>query len=397
MTLQEYFKFPEMKQIRNPVHQYFRLGGKANGGISKDWLEEGTLALEESEDGWMVLGAEHLELARIAVRGSGSKHYQARPWEGSYMGPLLRASASGFRAGLYVVGGAASVTSTVLTGAFSMVYTPSPAVPPADAPLADRFVEESVEVDGETWYFRVWLPPYMDAVREEHGGLPAFMLLHGFKECGWDNWYQLNAGLALKLQSWGWAKWFPGILVLPQLPRRPWDEQWWEHWRAPSMQRMALACLEKAVAKYRADASRLYLLGESLGTEGAWFLAASDPARFAAVGGSCGSVEPYDWNGFCWGSDPDQFQKLAGRIGRDLPMWFCHGLKDDFVPPEQSRRLHLALRLSRESSALGAMLCRSDPAEVVYQEYDDLDHHVWDRAYDDDGLIEWLLKRRRRK
>eukprot|EP00929_Paragymnodinium_shiwhaense_P058828 TRINITY_DN29471_c0_g4_i1.p1 TRINITY_DN29471_c0_g4~~TRINITY_DN29471_c0_g4_i1.p1 ORF type:complete len:427 (-),score=84.60 TRINITY_DN29471_c0_g4_i1:59-1339(-) len=391
MTLQEYFKFPEMKQIKNPVHEYFRLGNEATMG----WLEEGTLAIEEGDEGWMLLGAEHLELARIAVKGSGNRHYQARPWEGSYAGPLLRTTAAGFRAGAFLVGGAAGLSGKLVLSALSIIYTPSPHVPPYDAPLEDRFVEESIEVDGDTWYFRVWLPPDIHRIRKEQQGLPVFMLLHGFKECGWDNYYQMNAGLALKLQSWSWAKWFPGILVLPQLPRRPWSEQWWEHWRAPAMQRIAMACLQKAVAKYRGDASRIYLLGESLGTEGAWYLAAANPGQFAAVAGACGSVEPYDWNDFCWAEEPERFQKLADGIGRDTPMWFCHGAQDDFVPPEQSRRMHAALQKTRGSSTFGAILGRSEAAKVVYKEYEDLDHHVWDRAYDEDGVIEWLLEQRK--
>merc|ERR1712176_457579 len=97
-----------------------------------------------------------------------------------------------------------------------------------------------------------------------------------------------------------------------------------------------------------ADRKRLYLIGESLGTEGAWFLAASKPGLFAGVGGSCGSVEPYDWANWAWESVPDAgFDDLAERIGRDTPMWFCHGAKDDFVPPEQSRRFYAALQRSR--------------------------------------------------
>ena len=36
--------------------------------------------------------------------------------------------------------------------------------------------------------------------------------------------------------SYRWAEWFPGILVLPQLPKRPWDQRRWDHWRAPGMQ-----------------------------------------------------------------------------------------------------------------------------------------------------------------
>jgi len=164
------------------------------------------------------------------------------------------------------------------------------------------------------------------------------------------------------------------------------------------MQRMALSCVQQVVAKYRADTSRLYVLGESLGTEGAWFLASANPGRFAAVGGSCGSVEPYDWNAFSWGSKPEAYQNLANAIGRDTPMWFCHGAKDDFVPPEQSRQFFSALQRSRQASAMGiALLGRTEAAEVVFKEYEDLDHHVWDRAYDEDGLIEWLLSHRKKR
>jgi predicted peptidase len=280
----------------------------------------------------------------------------------------------------------------------SLVYTPSPWTPPSNAPLQDRFVEECVEVDGDTWWFRVWLPPDLQAVRKEQAGLPAFLLLHGFKECGWDNWWQTQAGLALLLQEQEtWARWFPGILVLPQLPRRPWDEKWWQHWREPNMQKMALACLEKACAKYGADRKRLYLLGESLGTEGAWYLAASRPGFFTAVGGACGSVEPYNWESWEWGSAPEEYRQLARGIGRDTPMWFCHGTKDDFVPVEQSRRFLAALEESRAStlSAVGAIIGRSEAAEASFREYEDLDHHVWDRAYWDDGLIQWLLSHKK--
>jgi len=393
MSLQEYFKFPEMKQIRNPVHNYFRLGGDAH----KDghWIEEGTLPIEETEEGWMYLGAEHQELARIAVGRSRDKNYYAQEWGDSYMGPILRTTSAAITASVYIASGTFAVTGMALRGIASIVHTSRPYIPPADAPLVDRFVEESVRVNGETWYFRVWLPPNLEKIKKENGGLPAFLLLHGFKECGWDNWWQTNSGLALNLQNRNaWAEWFPGILVLPQLPRRPWDEQWWQHWREPAMQQMAVACLEHAVAKYGADRQRLYALGESLGTEGAWYLAASRPGLFAAVGGSCGSVEPYDWMNWEWGAAPNSYKKLAVGIGRDTPMWFCHGTQDDFVPVEQSQRFYAALQESRMVSAVGAILGRSEAAEVVFKEYEDLDHHVWDRAYSEDDMIQWLVSQR---
>merc|ERR1712224_49250 len=122
----------------------------------------------------------------------------------------------------------------------------------------------------------------------------------------------------------------------------------------------------KAVSKYRADRKRIYLLGESLGTEGAWYLAAAKPGVFAAVAGSCGSVEPYDWMNWEWGSSPESYREIAKSIGRDTPVWFCHGTQDDFVPVDQSRKFYSALLENRQSSAVGAILGRAESAEVVF-------------------------------
>lgn len=395
MSLQEYFQFPEMRQIKNPVHEYFRLHVGSSRGSETGWIEEGNLQVEAGDDGWVLLGAEHQELARIAVGRSRNRHYYAYAWDGSYIGPILRTTVSALRAGSFVILGTATIAGAALRVTRSLVLGPAaPPVPSRDAPLDDRFVEESVEVGGHTWYFRIWLPPDLDKVRRKNGGsLPAFLMLHGFKECGWDNWWQTNSGLAYHLkQHWKWASWFPGILVLPQLPRQPWDEQWWEHWRAPAMQEMALACLEQATRKYNADRQRLYLLGESLGTEGCWYLAAAKPNMFAAVGGSCGSVEPYDWKNWEWGASPESYGKLADAIGRDTPFWFCHGSEDDFVPIDQSRRFCEALRERRSAQSL---LRRSPAGDVVFKEYADMDHHVWDKAYEEDDLIQWLLSHKK--
>lgn len=390
-SLQEYFRFPEMKNIRNPVHEYFRLDSSGTSSCG-DWIAEGTLPIEEGDDGWILLGAEHQELARIAVGRSGNKDYCAVPFGDYYSGSLLRATAAAVTVGAYAAMGTMMVSGALLRRAALLAYSSPPRVPLPSAPLEERFVEESVQVDGHTWWFRVWLPPDLESFKQSPEGLPVFLLLHGFKECGWDNWCQTQSGLAFHLlTNTKWASWFPGIVVMPQLPRRPWDERWWQHWRAPAMQRMALACLKEAVAKYSANRRRLYLLGESLGTEGAWALAGAQPSLFAAVAGSCGSVEPYDWLSWEWASAPEAYQPLARAISRSTPMWFCHGCLDDFVPIEQARRFAAALQEARAPSALlGAIMGGGDAAEVVFREYADLDHHVWDHAYEEDGLIEWL-------
>lgn len=391
-SLQEYFKFPEMRSIKNPVHEYFRLGSSPGSTAPSCWIQEGNLPIETGEDGWIYLGAEHQELAKIAVSRSGSRHYRALPWGDLYLGPVLRTTAAAVGVGAFVVRGSLTVTATVVSGAASLVYQPGPTIPGPDVQISERFVEESVEVNGNTWWFRVFLPEHFHDMKAGEGGLAAFLLLHGFKECGWDNWWQTQSGLATHLlTSRSWARWFPGILVLPQLPRRPCDEDYWEHWRDPLMQRMALACLEKAVAKYGANRKRLYLLGESLGAEGAWYLAASQPGHFAAVGGSCGSIEPYNWSTWEWAKEPERYRKLAEGIGRHTPMWICHGIQDDFVPIEQARRFVNALKEARSASKLGSLMGQSESAEVVFSEYDS-DHHVWDRAYEEGGLIQWLVQ-----
>lgn len=407
MSLQEYFQFPEMQKIRNPVHEYFRIGAGGNGGDGAenkraaknrkdgDWIQEGTLAIEECEDGWLILGAEHKELAKIAVARGRNPHYYARAWDGTYIGPLLRTTTAIARAGAGLTLGLANLTGSMLYSAASMVYNPGPRVPPPDVPWADRFVEECVAVEGSTWYFRVWIPQDIAAVKAEQKGLPVFTLLHGFKECGWDNWWQTNCGLGLLLQRGRWAGWFPGIVVLPQLPRRPWEEQWWQHWRSPQMQNIVIACVEAAIRKYGGDRKRLYLIGESLGAEGAWFLAASKPNYFAAVAASCGSVLPYDWVNWAWADElGDEYDQLAEGVGRATPFWLSHGEQDDFVPYEQSKKFAQALQKKRNERRSLLRTGQKD-GEVVLKLYDDLDHHCWDHAYQQDGMIQWMLSQKK--
>jgi predicted peptidase len=66
---------------------------------------------------------------------------------------------------------------------------------------------------------------------------------------------------------------------------------------------------------------------------------------------------------------------------RKVAVWAFHGAEDDAVPVARSGELVDALR------AAGGM--------VRYTEYPDVDHLVWNRAYIEPELPEWLFKQTR--
>ena len=69
------------------------------------------------------------------------------------------------------------------------------------------------------------------------------------------------------------------------------------------------------------DASRIYLVGASMGGYATWQLAMSMPEHFAAILPICGG-------GMYWN---------AGRLAK-LPVWAFHGAKDTVVFPEESQK-----------------------------------------------------------
>ena len=158
------------------------------------------------------------------------------------------------------------------------------------------------------------------------------------------------------------------------------------------MAAQAMRALDQSIKEFNGDPQRVYLTGLSIGGQGVWFLAAAYPHRFAAIAPVCGflqldhddDVSDPAWNKAVpvqfpelLASDPDA--ALAKRIGK-TPAWIFHGAADDVVPPENSRRMHAALK------AAGA--------EVRYSEFEGVNHGAWDRAYAEPELVAWLLAHR---
>lgn len=180
-------------------------------------------------------------------------------------------------------------------------------------------------------------------------GQPLLLFLHGSGESGTE--------LELVKRN-GPPKLFPRFgldrfsVVAPQCPdeRIGWDPA-----------RLA-AFLADVVERTRADASRIYVTGLSMGGTGALDLAAEIPERFAAATILCGDGDP----------------AKAHRLGQ-LPVWVFHSAADGAVPVEYGDRLFDALRAQN--------------ATVTYTRYRDADHGAtWERAYESTLVYDWFLQ-----
>jgi len=164
---------------------------------------------------------------------------------------------------------------------------------------------------------------------------------------------------------------FPFIVVSPQVQCLVWQKDsysdpsglawtWAGQWKAL---RVLLDDLQRF---YEVDPNRIYLTGISMGGFGVWQIALQCPDCFAAIVPMAG--------GYIYASDqvPENICDL-----RKLPVWAFHGEQDVNLSYEQSRLLVDALQE-----------CGGD---VRFTLYPDLGHNVWDRAYADPELIQWLL------
>ena len=190
---------------------------------------------------------------------------------------------------------------------------------------------------------------------EARGGAaeqPLLLFLHGSGECGTE---------LEKVKTNGPPKLFPHFgldrfsILAPQCP----DESGWEPARLATF-------LAEVVERTRADASRIYVTGLSMGGTGALDLAAEIPDSLAAATILCGEGDP----------------AKAKNLGR-LPLWLFHSAADGAVAVEYGDRLFDALRTQN--------------APVTYTRYRDADHvQTWERAYESPLMYDWLLQYTRR-
>ena len=244
-----------------------------------------------------------------------------------------------------------------------LVFT---AIPQAWAQSQETgFLNRSVEIDGTTRDYQVYLPRNYS----ERSDWPVILFLHGAGERGSDGMAPSHVGLgrAIRFNPERW----PAIAVFPQAP----EETMWQGNTAE----IAIAALDATLDEFAIDESRQYLTGLSLGGNGTWYVGYNHGDRFAALVAICGFVQIEGRRAAFVNTSDNPYMDVARRIA-DKPVWIVHGDADVVVPVDESRRMAAALE------QVGA--------EVHYTELPDVNHNSWDPAYRNEELIEWLFSKR---
>lgn len=205
--------------------------------------------------------------------------------------------------------------------------------------------------------------PYLLYLPADYGKNPAphpvLIFLHGAGECGTD----LNAifihGPAPALEgNQKMKETFPFIGVYPQcIPGRRWD--------TPNQITGVVQLLDYVLKTFRADPSRIYATGLSMGGKGAWMLAHQIPDRMAAIA-PISAIEV-------------EADKAVERFKR-LPMWIiCGGADGGFT--EGSKKMAEVLKNSAPAPKLTV--------------HEGEGHGVWGHYYPDQKFYDWFLTHQR--
>src|ERR1700733_9700034 len=249
----------------------------------------------------------------------------------------------------------------------------------APTALAQRvetgFLDRAVTVGGIEYRYEVYVPRDYDPARR----WPGILARHGGGEPGSDGILPTVGALAKAIRQH--PDRFPAIVVFPHA-----HADGTPVWQGPSGQ-AALVEVDRALAEFHGDSSRVYLTGYSAGGNGGWYLAYHYPQRFRAAGIVFGWVPPFqgrqsplDYPSIPPISAADPYAEVARGVA-GLPIWLVHGDADKNVSVDQSRHMYAALKTAG--------------ADVHYTELPGVDHSAWDPAYQNPDIAAWLFKQHR--
>jgi predicted peptidase len=241
--------------------------------------------------------------------------------------------------------------SLVLGGLISL--TPVGSASGSDAEVQRK----TVLVDGTSYGFQVFIPAKL-AGRQN---LPVIVFLHGIGQRGTGGVVPTEGTSGSLVRHY--LEQVPAIIVLPQCSPG-------KYWSDAEMDRMVMKEIDEAVDEYKADRSRIYLTGVSMGGFGVWHLASQHPGKFAALVSICGG-SPLRTG--------DRFAPIAKQVGK-TPAWIFHGSEDKTVPVSESRQMNEALKAAGGS--------------VRYSEYEGVGHNVWMKVLGEKELVPWMLEQR---
>lgn len=184
---------------------------------------------------------------------------------------------------------------------------------------------------------------------ERNEGLPIVIFLHGRSLCGRDL-YRVRKYGTLDALTMGVK--IDAVVIAPQNR----GDGWWKPERV-------MQIVEWVKERYRVDATRLYVLGMSLGGYGTLDFAATYPHQTAAAMALCG------------GSSIENPASLSR-----VPLWIMHGTADRDVPVSASRRVRDIVE-------------ESDTANLMrYDELSGAGHSLLARLFYLRETYDWLFK-----
>jgi len=214
---------------------------------------------------------------------------------------------------------------------------------------------------GETMQYRLFVPPGYDPSQK----YPIVLWLHGAAGRGSDNVSQLTGGNFAGSHIWTKPEIqqkYHAFVLAPQVDvTKGWARP---HTNTPPVAiRLALEILDTIENKYNIDRAREYVAGQSMGGEGVWAALSIAPRRFAAAIALCGYGDAY----------------MIPRVAK-IPVWIFQGEED---PAVSAARMREWIKKLREAGGT-----------PKYTEYPSIGHNVWDLAFTEPGLIDWLFSQR---
>ena len=222
--------------------------------------------------------------------------------------------------------------------------------------------------DNDTLPYRLYRSRKADTMME---ALPLVIFLHGAGERGNDNCIQLKHCIKYFLDDTVTSR-YPFLLMVPQCPNgKRWVNTDWsllEHVMdsAPTTElNNVMVVLDSLINCRSADASRVYLVGISMGGFGVWDALQRWPEKFAAAIPICG------------GGDP-----AYADVMKNIPVLIFHGMLDEVVRPSRSQQMYAALKVVGNEDA-------------VIVTYPELGHVCWDEAFSMPGLFKWMFGKKK--
>lgn len=230
-----------------------------------------------------------------------------------------------------------------------------------------QMVSKNKSGTDDTLRYRILIPE-----QEKLQKLPVILWLHGKGERGTDNKKQLTNGVDVLADSVIHGR-YPAIIIAPQCP----PDKYWSVYdkTAATMQQAVdpteielqlIALLNEVVKKNNVDASRIYIVGISMGGFGVWDMITRWPEKFAAAVPVCG------------GGDPSK----AGLL-KNMPVWAFHGEKDNIIKPSFTKDIMAELQELQPENTSRLTL------------YPETGHGAWVPAFKEKDLLNWLFSKKR--